>query len=92
MQLSIFVALLLILAASALFKKKGAAKKPKLAPAGAPKKAPAGLVTTLMPGGGRDMTWGGRPDPTPELFVDKTNAGAIAGQGWIGAGWRYNKK
>ena len=94
MQYSIFVALLLVASASALFKnlKKGKAAAAKsLAPAGSPKNAPEGLVTSLMPGKGRDMTWGGRPDPTPELYVDENQSSAIAGQGWLSAGWRYNK-
>ena len=87
MQYSIIIALLLIVAASALFKKKGAAKKPKVAN-GVPKDAPPGMVTSLKPGGGRDMTWGGRPDPTPELFVEESKDAG----GWLKAGWRYNKK
>ena len=86
MQYSIIVALLLIVSASALFKKVGSAKKPK-AQAGVPKNAPPGIETSLKPGNGRDMTWGGRPDPTPELFVaESKDAG-----GWLKAGWRYNK-
>ena len=36
----------------------------------------------------KDMTWGGRPDPTPELFVDE----AVDAGNWLNAGWRYNKK
>ena len=36
----------------------------------------------------KDMTWGGRPDPTPELFVDET----VDAGNWLNAGWRYNKK
>lgn len=30
-----------------------------------------------------DMTWGGRPDPTPELFIDE---GRVA----ILPGWKFN--
>ena len=36
----------------------------------------------------KDMTWGGRPDPTPELYVDEGSASG----GWLNAGWRYNRK
>ena len=92
MQYTVILAFLFLVSTSALFKnlKKGKATK-KLAPAGAPKNAPEGMVTSLMPGKGRDMTWGGRPDPTPELYVDESKSGSIAGQGWLSAGWRYNK-
>ena len=30
----------------------------------------------------------GRPDPTPELFVEESKDAG----GWLKAGWRYNKK
>mmetsp|Transcript_22599 Transcript_22599/g.30955 ORF Transcript_22599/g.30955 Transcript_22599/m.30955 type:complete len:133 (+) Transcript_22599:196-594(+) len=33
----------------------------------------------------KDMTWGGRPDPAPEMYVDE-NAG------FLGSKWRFGKK
>jgi hypothetical protein len=33
------------------------------------------------------MTWGGRPDATPELFVPEPEA-----QTFMNADWRFNKK
>ena len=44
-----------------------------------PSKAPA------KKGGKPDFTWGGRPDPTPEIYVEEK-------PGFFSAGWRFGKK
>jgi hypothetical protein len=48
--------------------------------------APAKKGTAAKKGAeAKDMTWGGRPDPTPEAYVDDSNS-------WLNAPWRYNRK
>ena len=89
MQYSIFVLIAVLSVASAMSNAflKGLGGKVKMpsAPAAAastPAAAPA------KKGAKKDMRWGGRPDPTPELYVDESKD---AGD-WLNAGWRYNKK
>ena len=48
-------------------KKIVAAAKP---PASKPKAPSASAAKAAPKKAGKDMTWGGRPDPTPELYVD----------------------
>jgi len=54
-----------------LFSSKPAAAK-SAAPSKAAAKAPAKTAAAPAPAKGKiDFTWGGRPDPTPEAFVDE---------------------
>ena len=52
--------------------------KPASQPAAAPK-------TASKKDSKSNMTWGGRPDPTPELYVEEK-------PGFFSAGWRFGKK
>jgi hypothetical protein len=60
----------------------------KSAPAPAAKaavKGKAGAKAAPVKKGGKDMRWGGRPDPTPELAIQKEES-------FFSADWRFNKK
>ena len=67
----------------------------KVATSGA--KKPAAAVSKKF---GKDMTWGGRPDPTPEIIVagaavpfassEYTPKAADSLGGFLEAPWRYN--
>mmetsp|Transcript_7544 Transcript_7544/g.7614 ORF Transcript_7544/g.7614 Transcript_7544/m.7614 type:complete len:131 (-) Transcript_7544:45-437(-) len=48
--------------------------------------AAKGVAPTKMKGG-KNMTWGGRPDATPELFIPEPEV-----QTFMNADWRFNKK
>ncbi len=91
MQYTIFVLLAVLYTATsmsnAFLKGAGRTKAPSSPKAVAPKAA-APTAPTSTPKRKKDMTWGGRPDPTPELYVDETKD---AGN-WLNAGWRYNKR
>jgi len=68
---------------SSLFMKKFVAKVPSkkaAAPAAASKSAASKPSAKR---GALDFTWGGRPNPTPETFVEEVN--------FFNAPWRYNK-
>jgi hypothetical protein len=66
-----------------LFNFGGKKSAPKAA---APKKAaPAAKKAAAAPKkAAKDMTWGGRPDPTPESFVG-------TGEDFFSASWRFNR-
>ena len=47
------------------------------------KKAPAAPAKGKSAAPPKNMTWGGRPDPTPELYVDETATAVLPG-------WKFN--
>lgn len=65
---------------SKFIKKPSAPAASKAAPKAAPKAGAAKVAGKPK----KDMTWGGRPDPTPEIIV-------VAGTG-LNAPWRLNQK
>lgn len=93
MQYTVFVLIAVLSVAAAMsnafLKGAGGKVKAPAAPKAAASSAPAAAGAPKSPKRGKkDMTWGGRPDPTPELFIDDSKD---AGN-WLSAGWRYNKK
>jgi hypothetical protein len=79
-------------------KKKTASSAPSFAKAAPTKGAkPAASVSKKF---GKDMTWGGRPDPTPEIIVAGASVPFASGSyepktsdslgGFLEASWRYN--
>ena len=60
-----------------------AVKKPA-APVTAAKKAAAAPGSSIGKKG-KDYTWGGRPNPTPETRVEEKES-------FLSASWRYNQK
>jgi hypothetical protein len=63
------------------------AKKSSPAPAASKGKAPAASKAAPKSSGkqGKNMTWGGRPDPTPELNIVKEES-------FLTADWRFGRK
>jgi hypothetical protein len=61
----------------------GAAAAPA---APAPKGKAGAAKVPVMSKFKKDTTWGGRPDPTPEMIVDESSGG------WLSGGWRYGRK
>jgi hypothetical protein len=66
-----------------------AAKKTTKFSFGGSKKAPAAAPAQPAKKG-KDMRWGGRPDPTPELFVDEK--AKKEGGNFMSQPWRLSKK
>tara|TARA_A100001035_G_C27587228_1_gene410317 strand:+ start:264 stop:530 length:267 start_codon:yes stop_codon:yes gene_type:complete len=58
---------------------------PKPAPTPAATKSNKKAAASATPKKKKDMTWGGRPDPTPEAYVEDKG-------GFLGSGWRLSKK
>ena len=54
------------------------------APAPTPAPAAKSAISNPFARKGKDMTWGGRPDPAPEAYVEE-------GSNWLGAKWRFGK-
>lgn len=72
-------------AAPAPVKKAAPAAAKSAAKAAAPAAAAAKKSVFGSSKNTKDMTWGGRPDPTPEIVVDETPS-------FLSAAWRYGRK
>ena len=65
--------------------KKAAPAAKAAAPAVAGKKSAARPAPAKMGKKGADMTWGGRPNPTPETTIEEKES-------FLNAAWRYNQR